>query len=1142
MASIVLSSVGGAIGNALLPGVGGRILGALGRQEGKGIDAALGVGTNSPPLQNLKVQDSRYGVGIPTSFGRVRVAGNVIWCSDLVATTKAVSLIGGKGGLVGGSSSRTTYSYSVNCAVAIGAGPIGGVATIWADSKVIYQNGIWASGVVGSANFYEGTLTQGVDPIMQSYSGSGQVPAYRGVAYVVLESLQLGKFGNRLPNLTFEVLPVVQNPAPALLGAVNPGIQQMPNPVRNKGMAPLVIEGSSVASRRVIAGGYVASGSNATFNVVEYDVTGATPVVTGSAASASFAVGAVSDHAWAMAPDGRFVVCYAQANAGSPTHWFAIYDSETRQFGAVFSLNLSSTGVTKQIAWVDPQHFVLDDVSGGVRGVRVLARAGLGGVDLGFSGVWGAGSASSTFLLSYAQFLPMAGGLLHIVANAAPYFTTLYACFLTWQGGALGVGGQYTLASGCSVGTGSGPVICLLPTGDGEWTLFFGTVVDMHLMSFQPGVGSVVVTRPWQRLTNTSFSAGTTCHPVVIGNRIVVVQKSTMDVYYRLSEIALNSGSFALVSDGVIVGGSMSSITNFGAVALDGARLLLMGISGFNNALSQLAIVQRCETGTSLDAIVGSILARAGYASGDYDVSALAGISVDGYVLNDAMAAAGALAPLQVFQPFDLVESGAQLVAVLHGNSAGVTIPSSEWQATDKLGKEPLPLRERTRLQEMDLPAEITVDYLDASLDYQIGSQRARRTASRGAKMQAKLRLPIVCTAARAKQIAEERLYTAWAERDHVKIALSRRWLCLDPGDVVDLGERLMRVAQIQKTGGVLEVQGNLIAASPVVSAAVADGGAVAAFEGLAPLNSSLYLMDLPLLRAEDDQPGVYAAFGALDGWTGGALWRAADGVNYSDVAGVDSAAVAGIATGVLPNASPYFMDNASRVNVQVMQGTLASVGMADLLNGANAALLGGEIVQFQNAVLVGPGLYTLSGFLRGRRATEGATGTHVVGESFVLLTAGTAQFLPALLTDRGRAYEFRALSDGQSLGDATDVNFTYGLTTLRPFSPVSIAGSRVGGTGSDLTLNWIRRARKNADWVSYVDVPLDEPVELYDVEIMNGSAVVRTFSGVGAASVVYTAAQQGADWGGGIPASYTVNVYQISSRYGRGQKGTGVV
>jgi hypothetical protein len=1146
MASIVLASVGSAFGNALLPGIGGQILGGMGRQFGKQLDSDIGLGTtkNGPQLTNLSVHDSRYGKGIPTVFGCARVAGNVIWASDLIETSQETQTGGGKGGVVTGvvGGTRTTYSYSIHCAIAITSGEIGGIATIWADTKVIYQNGVWLTGVVGSSTFYNGTMTQNVDPFLQSMIGSGQVPAYRGVAYVVLESLQLGNFGNRLPSLTFEIMPLAITSAPQWLGSVDAGIDCMPVVVCNKGMDPIVIEGGSVSARRLIVGGFVNPGATTAFSVVEYDVTGDTPTELARLLSASFAVSDVGNHSWALDPSGRYVALCLQNVGSSPTYQLAIYDTESRQFGSVFPINLILNNDTKQIAWIDAQHFVITDISGNQRGLHIFARAGLGIIDLGFYNVWGANSTTSKQPLYYTQFTPTVGGLLHYMVDYSPNFTVVYVCPVFWQGNTLAAGASYTLVSGISTGTGSGAQAAMLRTGDDEWTLFYGTVVDMQLMSFQPGLSSAVITRPWQRLTNTSFSVTTSNHPVVFGDRIVVVQRSNSDNNYRLSEISLDGGSFSLAVDGAIVNGFGNPEFNFGAMAIDGARLLLMGLGGFNNDLAQLAIIQRRNTGDTLDNIVAALLTNAGYASSDYDVTALADVPIDGFVLANPMAAAAALTPLQVFEPFDLVESDTQLKAVKRGQAAAVAIPDSESCATDKLTPEPLPSREQTRLQELDLPVEVTIDYLDASRDYEIGSQRARRSATRGARTMAKVNLPIVCTAERAKQIAEERLFTAWAERDHARVRWSRRWLAVGPGDVVDLGDRLMRVMQVKQTGGLLDVQGTLVASSSITSAAQADGGVPADHAGILPVASTLYLMDLPLLRAADDQPGVYAAVSGIAGWPGASLWRAADGVNYSDMAAFSTAATAGIATTALPNCPSWFMDCASTVNVQMLQGILASCGAADLLNGANAAMLGSEIIQFQTATLIGPGLYALSNLLRGRRGTESTTGTHVVGEQFVLLTQGSVQFIPALLTDRNRNYEFRALSNGQALCDAVDTNFTYALMTLQPFSPVYVAGSRSSGTGSDLTITWIRCARKNGDWIDYVDVPLDEPVELYDVEIMNGSVVMRTFSSVPTALQVYSAAQQTADWGGSIPAHYTVNVYQISSRYGRGQKATAVV
>lgn len=1146
MASIVLSSIGSAIGNEILPGLGGRALGLLGQNYGAVFDKDLGLygGSSSskdgPRLENLKVQDSCYGEGIPVTFGQVRVAGNVIWASDLIETSHKTST-GGKGGVMGGGSSRTTYTYSIHCAIAIAAGEIGGIETIWADTKIIYQNGVWKSGVVASATIYTGADDQEPDPLMESYIGSGGVPAYRGLAYIVIEGLQLSNFSNRLPNLTFEVIPVGASANPEWIGNVISGVSSVPHSITSKGMPPLVLESGGSRVRRVLIGGIANVSTTTAFSVAEYDVTGEVPTQLSAAQSATFSVSEVNDCSWALAPDGRFVAMYLQTSNVAYLTQMVIYDAETKQFGSVYPLSLTYGDDCRQIAWIDAQHFVITDRSTGKRGVRVFARSGTGIVEIGVYDVFGAGTATTRLPLSYTQFIPMSGGLLYIVADNSAYFTALYACFICWQNNTLTVGTPYTLISGFVPGAGNVPATTLWKTGDGEWTLFFSTMSYMKLFSFVPSATSAGITRAVSTITNSTFTYSDCNYPQLYGDRLVVVQRNTSDNYYRMSDIVLNDSSFSLLTDGAVVENYDKAVESFGALRIDGSRLILLEPTGFSKKL-RVTTMRRCNTGDTLDRVVSEILDRVGYGAGDYDVSSLAAVTLDGYVLDQPMTAAAAIAPLQVYEPFDLIESGAQLKAVKHANAALLAVPESECGATVKQPPENLPSRELTRRQELDLPVEININYLDASRDYETGSQRSRRQSTRGAKSIIKVVLPMVCTSAKAKQIAETRLFTAWAERERVKISLSRKYLALDPGDVIDIGDKLIRISKVEIDGGVLEVQGVVVPESGVASYAATDGCANGSTEGdQEAVKSQLYLMDLPLLRAEDDAAGVYVAISGNDGWPGASLWRAADGVNYSSIANFGVCAVAGIATTQLANANANYMDRTSAVYVQLLQGELSSCGDADLLNGANAALLGDEIIQFQTATLTAPGLYKLNNLFRGRRGTEGATSTHVVGERFALLNASAVQFVPALLTDRGRTYNFRALSNGQTLGEVWDVNFTYALKTLQPFAPAHVKSSRASGTGSDLTISWKRRARKNGDWIDNVDVPLDEAAELYDLEIMNGSTVMRTFSSISTTSQVYTAAQQTADWRS-VPSAYTVNVYQLSALYGRGVVATKVI
>ena len=1135
MASIVLGSVAAYAGNAILPGIGGVFAGTLGRSVGGLVDSKLGLGSQvkGPQLNNLSVQDSRYGAGIPVLYGGIRVAGNVIWSSDLIESSHNASIGGGKGGVIGGGTD-TTYTYSVNCAVGIAQGPIGGITTIWADSFVIYQNGVWGGGLIDSASIYLGGTGQTPDPFMQSLLGSGAVPAYKGTAYIVFDNLQLAPFGNRLPNLTFEVTTAAATSDPAIAGgSLDANVSQRTQTVQGGGMPPLPLTASATRTLTALVGGYVLNGGSCALTAETYDVSGDTPVATGRAQSAGVTLTNVNDCSWAIAPDQRFVACQ-MTDAATLTYHLCIYDSVAASFGPVTAYALGAAAATNAIAWLDAQHFVIMAGQGTVRGVQVFARAGLGIVNLGFFAVWGNGSLTSRQPISYAQFTPFAGGLIHYVADTpgTPLFTALFACALVWRNGTLSVGTPYTVFSGISTTAGSAPHASLVQTGSGEWTFCLATTLGFHLASFIPGAASASVTRGWQDFT-PAFGSAYTQFPLVFGNRIVLLQSAIGGSTYFLSDVALNASNFTVTQDSIPVSGTERSGYMCG-LAIDGRRLLLMAVGGFGFDVEQVAILELNQSGQSLATIVGDILTRAGYQTGDTDVSALAGIGIAGYMLAEPMTARAALEPLQTYAPFDLVESDGGLLAVLRHAAADVAINSSEWRAVADRQEPPPPL-EITRAQELDLPREVAVDFIDPARDYEVNSQRARRLAGHAQAVQ-KISLPIVCSAAAGKQIAETRLYGLWAERELVKLRLSRRWLGVDPGDVIDLGTgQSIRVTSIKQAGGLLDVEGFYVNASVYTSLAVADTGSGISQANTATVSSLLSLLDLPLLQGTDDQPGVYAAATGLPGWHGASLWRAADGVNYTTIAQLPQLAIAGSATTALPPGSPCYLDQVNSVTVQVVNGTLSSCALSDLYNGANPCCIGAEILQFQTATLIGPGLYALTNLLRGRRGTDALTGTHAIGEQFVLLIAGSVEFVPALLSDRGATYDFRALSRGQTLNAAQDTDFTYGLATLRPFSPVNLTGYRANGPGGDLALSWTRRARLNAEWVSYVDVPLDEPVELYDVEIMNGAVVLRTFSGVPSPGMTYTAALQSADWGGTVPAAVTVNVYQISSRYGRG-------
>ncbi len=208
MATLVLSAVGGAIGSS----IGGSVLGLSAAVIGRAAGAAVGrvidqrlLGEGSRSVETGKVDRFRLsnsGEGQPIAqvYGGMRVGGQVIWTTDFLESTETTTQsTGGKGAPQPKQTTTTVaHSYSINMAVALCEGEITRVGRVWADGEEV---------PLGSLNMrvYKGTGDQLPDPLIEAVEGAGQVPAYRGTAYVVFEDLQLEQFGNRVPQFSFEV-------------------------------------------------------------------------------------------------------------------------------------------------------------------------------------------------------------------------------------------------------------------------------------------------------------------------------------------------------------------------------------------------------------------------------------------------------------------------------------------------------------------------------------------------------------------------------------------------------------------------------------------------------------------------------------------------------------------------------------------------------------------------------------------------------------------------------------------------------------------------------------------------------------------------------------------------------------------------
>jgi len=164
MATLLLSAAGAAVG----AGFGGAVMGLSGAVIGRAIGATLGrvidqrlMGAGSEPvdigrLDRLRLTGAGEGAPIGQLWGRMRLAGQVIWATEFTETVRRRR--SGKGAP---KPKVNEYSYSVSMAVALCEGEILRVGRIWADGNEISPRDL-------NMRVYSGSETQLPDPKIEA--------------------------------------------------------------------------------------------------------------------------------------------------------------------------------------------------------------------------------------------------------------------------------------------------------------------------------------------------------------------------------------------------------------------------------------------------------------------------------------------------------------------------------------------------------------------------------------------------------------------------------------------------------------------------------------------------------------------------------------------------------------------------------------------------------------------------------------------------------------------------------------------------------------------------------------------------------------------------------------------------------------
>lgn len=253
--SSVGQGVGMVVGGIIGFFAGGNVmLGAsIGGAIGGYLDPPKGPKIEGPRLTDTKQQTSTYGAFITRTYANVDVSGNIFWIENnsLKEVSKTESQ-GGKGG--GGGAETTTYSYYGTFALGLCACDIGEVkqlGRIWIGGKLFNDPFLTAAASIddpveysvyallhgglfgvlsataasadsrGTFTFHNGASNQAADPRMQAALGINDVPAYRGLCYIVFNDLPLKDYGNSIvgTQIKVEVLTGAEVADPVLIGA-----------------------------------------------------------------------------------------------------------------------------------------------------------------------------------------------------------------------------------------------------------------------------------------------------------------------------------------------------------------------------------------------------------------------------------------------------------------------------------------------------------------------------------------------------------------------------------------------------------------------------------------------------------------------------------------------------------------------------------------------------------------------------------------------------------------------------------------------------------------------------------------------------------------------------------------------------------
>lgn len=568
-----------------------------------------------------------------------------------------------------------------------------------------------------------------------------------------------------------------------------------------------------------------------------------------------------------------------------------------------------------------------------------------------------------------------------------------------------------------------------------------------------------------------------------------------------------------------------------------------LSLSDYGNRIPNITFEVNTQYNKLAD-IINIIRRDAGLADSQCKITGMSdiyvpGISITGSTFREQ------LEPLQTIYLFDGIEKEGQVEFKQRDFSDPIDVSVDDMGTVESSSSESSSSENNaaytiSRKNERELPKTLSLTYLSSDNDFEnVTISRSRPNIVSNSDKS--VSLSVVMSDAWARSVVETLLYEAWTAQTSYAFTLPNSYANLCPGDILrlcfDSRQPYAIVTKVSYgTPGMVKVEATDVGKTTFIQYDRKVDPNIVANILRPPTPVLSHFLDIPRLPKDtlsDDEHIYYAA--NAETYYGAQVYKETyhGSQRYTNALLSAPAGTFGVVQTALPSAPTHRFDIKNYVDVVLFKGTLSSATKADVLNWANAALIGDEIVQFKDATLIGENKYRLSTILRGRAGTEDCVATHVAGERFVLLDSS----LETISVPRAEWFSPVNYKVCQStVGVTSEITESYELSLsgniAMPYSVCHVKSKR--NTIGDIALTWKRRTRGDGIWKDYSDVPVNEAAEQYSIDIINSGAVVRTVSAL-EPTFTYTSAMQTADFGSVKPL-ITVRIYQISATRGRGK------